>query len=40
VLGRDPDEAAHNYLWRGSIFLPEKGEVAIFNEAASWVRYA
>jgi PPK2 family polyphosphate:nucleotide phosphotransferase len=28
-----PEEAAHNYLWRVSIFLPEKGEVAIFNRS-------
>jgi PPK2 family polyphosphate:nucleotide phosphotransferase len=26
-------EAAHNYLWRVSIFLPEKGEVVIFNRS-------
>ena len=28
-----PEEAAHNYLWRVSIFLPEKGEVVIFNRS-------
>src|SRR5262249_50202031 len=28
-----PQEAAHNYLWRVSIFLPEKGEVVIFNRS-------
>src|SRR6516225_5989921 len=27
------DAAAHNYLWRVSIFLPEKGEVVIFNRS-------
>jgi PPK2 family polyphosphate:nucleotide phosphotransferase len=28
-----PEEAAHNFLWRVSIFLPEKGEVVIFNRS-------
>jgi PPK2 family polyphosphate:nucleotide phosphotransferase len=28
-----PEAAAHNYLWRVSIFLPEKGEVVIFNRS-------
>jgi PPK2 family polyphosphate:nucleotide phosphotransferase len=28
-----PEEAAHNYLWRVSIFRPEKGEVVIFNRS-------
>jgi PPK2 family polyphosphate:nucleotide phosphotransferase len=28
-----PEEAAHNYLWRVSIFLPEKGEVVVFNRS-------
>jgi PPK2 family polyphosphate:nucleotide phosphotransferase len=28
-----PESAAHNYLWRVSIFLPEKGEVVIFNRS-------
>jgi polyphosphate kinase 2 (PPK2 family) len=28
-----PEEAAHNYLWRVSIFLPEKGEMVIFNRS-------
>jgi PPK2 family polyphosphate:nucleotide phosphotransferase len=28
-----PEEAAHNYLWRVSIFLPERGEVVIFNRS-------
>jgi len=28
-----PEETAHNYLWRVSIFLPEKGEVVIFNRS-------
>jgi polyphosphate kinase 2 (PPK2 family) len=28
-----PEEAAHNYLWRVSIVLPEKGEVVIFNRS-------
>jgi PPK2 family polyphosphate:nucleotide phosphotransferase len=28
-----PEEAAHNYLWRVSIFLPAKGEVVIFNRS-------
>src|SRR5215475_11666961 len=28
-----PEATAHNYLWRVSIFLPEKGEVVIFNRS-------
>jgi PPK2 family polyphosphate:nucleotide phosphotransferase len=28
-----PEAAAHNFLWRVSIFLPEKGEVVIFNRS-------
>ncbi len=28
-----PEAAAHNYLWRVSILLPEKGEVLIFNRS-------
>src|SRR6516164_1034549 len=28
-----PEAAAHNYLWRVTIFLPEKGEVVIFNRS-------
>jgi PPK2 family polyphosphate:nucleotide phosphotransferase len=28
-----PEAAAHNYLWRVSIFVPEKGEVVIFNRS-------
>ena len=28
-----PEAAAHNYLWRVSILLPEKGEVVIFNRS-------
>jgi PPK2 family polyphosphate:nucleotide phosphotransferase len=28
-----PEEAAHNYLWRVSILLPEKGEVVVFNRS-------
>src|SRR5262245_56550906 len=28
-----PEAAAHNYLWRVSLFLPEKGEVVIFNRS-------
>jgi PPK2 family polyphosphate:nucleotide phosphotransferase len=28
-----PEAASHNYLWRVSIFLPEKGEVVIFNQS-------
>ena len=28
-----PEEAAHNYLWRVSILLPEKREVVIFNRS-------
>jgi PPK2 family polyphosphate:nucleotide phosphotransferase len=28
-----PEEAAHNYLWRVSLFLPEKGEVVVFNRS-------
>jgi PPK2 family polyphosphate:nucleotide phosphotransferase len=28
-----PESAAHNYLWRVSILLPEKGEVVIFNRS-------
>ena len=28
-----PEEVAHNYLWRVSISLPEKGEVVIFNRS-------
>jgi hypothetical protein len=28
-----PEAAAQNYLWRVSIFLPEKGEVVIFNRS-------
>src|SRR5262245_56599878 len=28
-----PEAAAHNYLWRVSIFLPEKGEGVIFNRS-------
>jgi polyphosphate kinase 2 (PPK2 family) len=28
-----PEEAAHNCLWRVSIFLPEEGEVVIFNRS-------
>ena len=26
-------EAAHNFLWRVSIFLPEKGEIVLFNRS-------
>ena len=28
-----PEEAAHNFLWRVSILLPEKGEVVVFNRS-------
>jgi PPK2 family polyphosphate:nucleotide phosphotransferase len=28
-----PEAASHNYLWRVTIFLPEKGEVVIFNRS-------
>jgi PPK2 family polyphosphate:nucleotide phosphotransferase len=28
-----PEEAAHNYLWRVNLFLPEKGEVVVFNRS-------
>ena len=28
-----PEASAHNYLWRVCIFLPEKGEVVIFNRS-------
>jgi PPK2 family polyphosphate:nucleotide phosphotransferase len=28
-----PEAAAHNFLWRVSIFLPEKGAVVIFNRS-------
>jgi PPK2 family polyphosphate:nucleotide phosphotransferase len=28
-----PEAAAHNYLWRVNIVLPEKGEVVIFNRS-------
>jgi PPK2 family polyphosphate:nucleotide phosphotransferase len=28
-----PEAAAHNYLWRVSLLLPEKGEVVIFNRS-------
>jgi PPK2 family polyphosphate:nucleotide phosphotransferase len=28
-----PEETAHNCLWRVSIFLPEKGEVVVFNRS-------
>jgi PPK2 family polyphosphate:nucleotide phosphotransferase len=28
-----PQEAAHNFLWRVSIFLPEKGEIVIYNRS-------
>jgi PPK2 family polyphosphate:nucleotide phosphotransferase len=28
-----PEAAPHNYLWRVSTFLPEKGEVVIFNRS-------
>jgi polyphosphate kinase 2 (PPK2 family) len=28
-----PEAAAHNFLWRVSIFLPAKGEVVIFNRS-------
>src|SRR5437899_249615 len=28
-----PQAAAHNFLWRVSILLPEKGEVVIFNRS-------
>jgi PPK2 family polyphosphate:nucleotide phosphotransferase len=28
-----PESVAHNFLWRVSIFLPEKGEVVIFNRS-------
>jgi len=28
-----PEAAAHNFLWRVSILLPEKGEVVIFNRS-------
>jgi PPK2 family polyphosphate:nucleotide phosphotransferase len=28
-----PEAAAHNFLWRVSIFVPEKGEVVIFNRS-------
>jgi PPK2 family polyphosphate:nucleotide phosphotransferase len=28
-----PEAAAHNYLWRVSLFLPERGEVVIFNRS-------
>jgi PPK2 family polyphosphate:nucleotide phosphotransferase len=28
-----PEAAAHNFLWRVTIFLPEKGEVVIFNRS-------
>jgi PPK2 family polyphosphate:nucleotide phosphotransferase len=28
-----PEAAAHNYLWRVNLLLPEKGEVVIFNRS-------
>jgi PPK2 family polyphosphate:nucleotide phosphotransferase len=28
-----PEAAAHNFLWRVSILLPEKGEVVVFNRS-------